>query len=331
MHAHVEDCATTCRSYREQGRLAEAQAVLRAGLATTPDDVRLLVEQVLLDNANDHMRQRQTDARAAAREHPAVEIVVCVHNALTETMACLEAVCAKTRPPYFMTIVDDASAPEVGNALKVFAAAHPQVCVITNPSNLGYSKSANRGMKVARADWIVLLNSDAIVTTGWLEGLFEGAFADDAVAAVGPLSNAASVQTIPAVKTVPEDMADLVRRVSKKRHPKMAFLSGFCALISKEAMKTIGYLDEVNFPDYGVDGNMSLALLKAGYRIVVADDVYVHHASAASFGKGERRDRMIAEARGRLKSIWPGYDFGVIERAASLQLDEIKQEISRAC
>src|ERR1700686_3050308 len=145
----VEAFAAACRSYREQGRLAEAQATLREGLALHPSDVRLLVEQVLLDNAEDGKRDGQLNAVSPMREKPSVEIIVCVHNALDATKTCLDSICAKTPLPYFLTIVDDASAPEVGDDLNAFAATHSEARVLSNPTNIGYSKSANRGIKAA--------------------------------------------------------------------------------------------------------------------------------------------------------------------------------------
>jgi hypothetical protein len=68
------------RSYREEGRLAEAQAKLREGLALHPSDVRLLIEQVLLDNAEDGKPAGQSDALSPIREYSSV--FVCVHNAV---------------------------------------------------------------------------------------------------------------------------------------------------------------------------------------------------------------------------------------------------------
>ena len=305
MNTRIEAFVARCRLNREEGRLAEAQATLHEGLALHPGDVRLLVEQVLLDNAEDGKRNRQLAALSRMREYPSVEIIVCVYNALDVTKTCLDSIRAKTTLPYFLTIVDDASAAEVRDYLKAFAAVHDEARVLSNPTNIGYSKSANRGIKAARADWIVLLNSDAIVTAGWLEGLMDCALTDDAVAAAGPLSNAASIQTIVngdlLSAAAPETTAALVKRLSKRRYPKVAFICGFCVLVSKAALEMIGYLDEANFSDYGVDGNMSLALLAAGYKLSVADDIYVHHVGAATFGKGEKRERMISEARAKLE------------------------------
>ena len=54
----AETIATLCRTYREEGSLADAQAALRQGLAAHPRDVRLLVERVLLDNLSEQQQGR---------------------------------------------------------------------------------------------------------------------------------------------------------------------------------------------------------------------------------------------------------------------------------
>jgi GT2 family glycosyltransferase len=321
------------QSLREQGRLVEAKAALSEGRALYPDDVPLLIELVRLHNVEDAEFEGRSDVSALETERPSVDIIVCVHNALDEIRKCLESISAKTPAPYFLTIIDDGSEPDVGRYLNAFANAHDEARVFTNVENIGYARSANRGIRAARGDWIVLLNSDAIVTTGWLQGLLDCALTDKKIAGVGPLSNAASIQTIRAARrlpaaTAPETMAGLVRRISKKRYPKVPFLSGFCTLLSMSALTEIGYLDETTFSGYGIDDDMSLRLLKAGYKLCIADDVYVHHLSAASFGKGDKRDRLIAEAREKLKARWPGYNFDLIKEAAAFALNEIKTEIT---
>jgi hypothetical protein len=105
-------------------------------------------------------------------------------------------------------------------------------------------------------------------------------------------------------------------------------LTGFCTLVSLPALKEIGLLDAANFPGYLVDVDMCLRLLSAGYKLRVAEDVYVHHGSAASFGKGEKRDRLIAEGRQRLEEVWPGCDRKALHDAVDSSLKDIKKAIS---
>jgi GT2 family glycosyltransferase len=323
--------ATLCRKYREEGSLVDAQATLREGLTAHPNDVRLLVERVLLDNLSDQGERVHIEPE---RPTPSVEIIVCVHNALDDMKRCLDSILSKTTLPYSLIIVDDASTVDVRDFLNNFAESHQHVRLILNDKNLGYTKSSNRGLKAARADWVVLLNSDAIVTTSWLEGLINCALSDDAIAAVGPLSNAAALQTIavtnnPSVAGEPEQVAEVVRLVSTKRYPRVPFLTGFCTLISLPALAAINYLNEADFPDYVVDVDMCLRLLRAGHKICVAENAYVHHASAASFGKGDKRDRLIAQGRQRLEELWPGFDREMIGSTINSALGDIKKAVSK--
>ena len=48
--------------------------------------------------------------------------------------------------------------------------------IISNDTNLGYTKTINLGINISNNDDVVLLNSDTIVSPGWLEGLVNTAF-----------------------------------------------------------------------------------------------------------------------------------------------------------
>lgn len=167
----------------------------------------------------------------------------------------------------------------------------------------GYTKAANKGLKVSTADYAILLNSDTIVTNGWLEKIIECGESNDKIGIIGPLSNAASYQSVPkrrdnkgdwATNPIPEelnidDIAKIVEKVSKKQFPLVPVINGFCFAIKKEVINTIGYLDEENFPyGYGEENDYCIRALDAGYFCAVADQAYVYHAKSKSFGHQKR-------------------------------------------
>jgi O-antigen biosynthesis protein len=45
------------------------------------------------------------------------------------------------------------------------------VTVIRNTTNLGFPAAINQGLRVARGEYLVLLNNDVVVTDGWLDQL----------------------------------------------------------------------------------------------------------------------------------------------------------------
>jgi GT2 family glycosyltransferase len=146
-----------------------------------------------------------------------------------------------------------------------------------------------------------MLNSDTIVTEHWLSRLHDGLMRAGPKAMIaGPLSNAASYQSIPLVKDggkwhvnpLPAglDVDTLGREVSTQaaslcpESVPMAVLNGFCFMVKRELLETIGGFDEVHFPrGYGEEVDLSLRAYEAGYTSVVIPSVYVFHRKTSSF------------------------------------------------
>lgn len=333
-----EAYAGLVRSWRNAGDLEGADVILRDALSKFPRDVRLLTEGAVLNN---YRQPDHTCGAARLRSPlPPVEIVVCVYNALDETTACLEALRARTKDDQFVTLVDDASKPDVRDLLERFVSQGKNWRLLTNDSNQGYTKSANRGLKAARADWAVLLNSDTQVTEGWLDGLLRCALSDPGIRAVGPLSNSATFQSLPLGVCEPGDgsppqsealerVAEDVRKASHSTFPKVPMLNGFCLMLHKPSLEEVGYLDETSFPrGYGEENDLCLRLVVRGHMLAIADDVFVYHARSASFGLDQRR-ALTGNAVETLKRLWPGYSYKyiweVIEELPALR--ELKSSV----
>ncbi|MGZ8406877.1 MAG: glycosyltransferase family 2 protein [Caulobacteraceae bacterium] len=252
-----------------------------------------------------------------------VEVVVCVHDAADETLACLGSMVGASSIPHTVRIIDDGSGEDARRRLAGFVADKPWMRLVTNPANLGYTASANLGIRGSDADWVVLLNSDTIVTPGWLEGLLECAASDPNIALVGPVSNAASWQSVPELKDragrwktsmlppgwTPARMAEFVRGAAAKAFPRVPLLNGFCTLIRRDAFVALGGFNEAAFPrGYGEENDLCVRAAKAGYGLAVADHVYVYHAKSASFGSKQRTElqKTASEALARLH---PGLDW----------------------
>lgn len=309
--AHAE----MVRAQRNLGNVVNAQSTLQEARGKFPTDVRLLAQEAVLENyLSDTTRP---DPVRPQSQRPSAEIVVCVFNALDETKACLEAVSDRTHGAFQMTVIDDASEPQTRACLEAFVAGGPQRRLLVNEENQGYTKSANRGLRHARADWVVLLNSDAIVTEGWLEGMMDCALSDPAIRAVGPLSNAATFQSMPGVDEgdaedgphATDHIASMIRERSLRACPKVPMLNGFCLMLHKPTLEEIGYLDEASFPrGYGEENDLCLRLLMAGYKLAIADWVYVYHKRSASFSH-QTRKQLTVDAVSKLKRLWPGYSY----------------------
>ena len=255
-------------------------------------------------------RAKEANKRPSPAGLEAAEIIVCVHDALEDVHRCLESIVERTDPRHRLLIVDDASGPECRAMLDQFVAEYPAAMLLRNDRRWGYTRSANRGLRQSRADLVVLLNSDTIVTTGWLERLLECASSDRKIGIVGPLSNAAHFQSVPKrfangtwavnqlpVGWTPDDMATAISSLAPRTFPRVGVLNGFCFAITRAVIDAIGVFDEEAFPDgYGEEQDYCFRALQAGFELAVADHAYVYHAKGRSY-RPDQQDALKQASR----------------------------------
>ncbi|WP_428681729.1 glycosyltransferase family 2 protein [Reyranella sp.] len=274
-----------------------------------------------------------------------VDIVICVHNAVDETLGCLESIFRHTTIPHTVTIIDDRSNDVTREQLRRYVQGKPWIRMFENEANLGYTRSANIGISSSTAEWVVLLNSDTLVTQGWLEGMFEVVKARPNAAMIGPVSNAASWQSVPNLHDIkggwssnplPEgfshdDVGRLVRELSPQEFPEATLLNGFCTLMRRNVIAEVGYLDEVAFPmGYGEENDLCLRVRKAGYSLALADHVYVYHVKSASFGN-IRRAELSKRGTAQLLAKHPDVDIKAVQRemAELISLIELRKRLRK--
>lgn len=255
---------------------------------------------------------------AVAASEVTVDVVVCVHDALDDTRRCIEALREHTDlHRHGVVLVDDGSAEPTARYLDEVAGSLP-ARLIRHETARGYTVAASAGLAAGTGDFAVLLNSDTVVTAQWLDRMLACATEDAAVAAVGPLSNAASWQSIPRLRddsgqwadnplpasATPDDVATALHAGSgEPLWPDVRLLNGFCYLVRRRAYESIGGLDTQHFPrGYGEEDDLSLRLVSDGWRLRVSDDAYVHHAKSRSF-TAVGRQQIVATARQTLQDL----------------------------
>ncbi|NJD60320.1 MAG: hypothetical protein C3F13_17370 [Anaerolineales bacterium] len=256
-----------------------------------------------------------------------VDIIICVHNALKDVQHCLASLFENTTQPYHLILVDDGSDSPTAQYLHEFSEAHPAL-LLRSDTATGYPSAANRGMQASTAEFVVLLNSDTILTPAWLDRLATCIQTDPAIGMVGPLSNTASWQSVPRIEDdgdwasnplpaglSPAGMSDLVASKSARLYPDMPLLNGFCLMIRRKLLDQVGYFDDVGFSQgYGEEDDLVLRARKQGWKMALADDVYIYHAQSKSYSTekrialAERAQKVLREKHGE-KIIAQGVKF----------------------
>ncbi len=230
-------------------------------------------------------------------------VIVPVYDGRPQALACLRSVVRHapgTATAFDLLVIDDASPdPELGPALEALVADAADACpstsvrLVRNPENLGFVGTVNRGFELTSGD-VVLLNADTVVTAGWLDRMVDAAAGDD-VATVTPLSNEASICTLPTsvieafdlLGDEPriDDCATFVAAQTAGLRPEVITGVGYCMYVNRAAWERCGPFDQAAYGrGYGEEVDFCLRAGRLGMRHLVEDATYVHHHGGVSFG-----------------------------------------------
>lgn len=234
-------------------------------------------------------KPKPVKANPSGKQTDLVSIVILTFNQLEYTKKCLGSIEMNTPKPYELILVDNASSDGTPNYLREYAKNHERVMLILNEENKGFAGGNNQGISQAKGKYILLLNNDVVVTEHWLERLLSHMERHPDVGMVGPMSNAISgpqlVQDVPYGDSM-NAMQTFARSFAASNYGKttdMLRLVGFCLLIRKEVFNLIGGLDE----NYGngnyEDDDICLRSYIAGFRNIIARDVFIHHYGGMTF------------------------------------------------
>jgi GT2 family glycosyltransferase len=242
---------------------------------------------------------------------PTTSIVVVTCNGLPYTKMCLASLFGPGwRAGDEVIVVDNASSDGTPAFLRELEQRNPCVRAIFNLENRGFAAANNQGLALARGQILILLNNDTLTPGGWRDGL-AGWLADPAIGLVGPVTNRTCNEAqIDAPYRTLEEMERFARDYVRQHRGQgldLPMLAMFCLALRREVYEKVGPLDE----SFGVgmfeDDDYARRASQAGYRVVCAEDVFVHHFGQASLGElcasGEY-DRLLAANRRRFEEKW---------------------------
>jgi GT2 family glycosyltransferase len=247
---------------------------------------------------------------------PATAIVVPIYNSPALVQRCITAVLRWTNGAACLILIDDASSDAQINTLLAGYEGRPDVIVQRNAQNLGYTRSTNLGIELAGDADVVLLNSDTEVGPRWLDGLRQAAYSDDSIGTVTAVSDNAGAFSVPELEqacpipsrwSLPMTQRAILQNAGGCL-PELPTGNGFCMFVKRAMLDRVGVLDAAAFPSgYGEENDLCQRAEHAGFRHVIAGNVFVHHERSASFGEA-RRAALGAQGMQVLRSRYPDYE-----------------------
>ncbi|MBP3040858.1 glycosyltransferase [Bacillaceae bacterium Marseille-Q3522] len=243
---------------------------------------------------------------------PTADILVPIYNSYEETKNCIESILQHTAAgTYQLYLLDDHSPdPEIEKLTSYYAEKYKHIFSIRNEKNLGFPANVNNGFRQSANDAVVL-NSDTLVTDGWLQALAETAYSQEAIAAVNPMSNYGSIAALPTQNMELNNLCsfqELTAAFQSCKEPgflEFPTLIGFCMYIKRTALAAVGYFDAETFQrGYGEETDWCQRARRRGLKLVVAKGAYVHHIGAVSFGS--EKEALRRKAGIILEQRYPG-------------------------
>lgn len=211
---------------------------------------------------------------------PLVSVIIPAWNGSEHLEACLTALQTQTYSPLEVIVVDNASSDESADLVERL---FPNVKLIINSQNLGFSGGCNTGLRVAQGDILILLNQDTIVEPEWAGALVEvfeadltigiaggkAFYPDDTIQHAGGYVDKQGSGHHYGHGEPDNGQFDQIRDVD--------FVTGATLAISRQAFNKIGPLDERFTPAYFEDVDWCYRAKLAGFRTVYVPNARLMH------------------------------------------------------
>lgn len=265
-----------------------------------------------------------------------LSIVIISFNTKRIILDCLRSIyatAADLNPE--VIVIDNAS---TDGSLQAIKQQFPQVKLIQNKTNLGFTQANNQGIKASRGEYIMLLNSDTLVKPGAIQKLIK--FMDNhsrvGIAAPQLLNPDGSIQPnggyLPRLSNIiawmlfiddlpfikPWFWSYQLRYLPKfSRTREMGWLQGAALVLRRQTLEEVGPLDE-NIFMYGEDVEICYRTRQAGWQVMLLPQAQIIHQG---FRSGSPQKAILGEYQG-LKYIFqkhkPAWELPVIRLSLKL-------------
>lgn len=226
------------------------------------------------------------------RTAPWVSIITINYNQTATTCAFLESARHLTYPNYEIIVVDNASVENPDEPIN--RGQFPNVRIIRNEKNLGFTGGNNVGIAAATGDYLFIVNNDTELTPGLIERLLEPFQADERVGVTCPkiryFHRPDMIQYAgyhPLNKLTGQTGAVGTNEVDRGQYDQSGptcFAHGCAMMVKREVIEQVGRFAE-RFFLYYEELDWSQRIQKAGYLIYYQATALIYHKESVSVGK----------------------------------------------
>jgi len=251
------------------------------------DSLNDLKQQLAEDEKN--VKKLISDREAFKKENSRVLIAVLNFNGQEMLESFLPAMSFSSKNEETdILVIDNNSADDSISYVKEW---HPEVAVKKLTKNYGFAGGYNKGLKYENAEYFIFLNSDVLVTEGWLDPIIKMMDDDKTIGVVQPivlsLENKNMFEYAGAAGgyldflaypfcrgRIFETLEENANQYSDSRE--IFWASGAAMVVRKKVFENLGAFDETYFA-HQEEIDFCWRARRAGYKVMVCGDSKIYH------------------------------------------------------
>ncbi|HTC00463.1 MAG TPA: glycosyltransferase [Ferruginibacter sp.] len=238
-----------------------------------------------------------------------------------DTLTTVKEAMKNAQKPSEIIIVDDYS---TDNSIAYLEENYPEITIVKMPSNKGFSFCANVGVKTAKYDKVLLLNSDVKLSPDYFQHQYKYFDKEDTFGVMGRIigwddeliQDGAKYPSFHGAKIKTSGNYILRDKMIMRGGLYSMYLSGANAFVDKEKFIAIGGFNEAFSPFYIEDYELSLRAWRLGFKCYYDFESVCQHKTSTSINKSNKksfvdiiynRNKMILHAlhlQGARKLLW---------------------------
>ena len=118
-----------------------------------------------------HRKHGPRELQMRVNNAPLVSLIIPVYNSEKYIHRCLNSVLSQSYTNFEVICIDDGSSDNSGSILDAYQAQNPGKFVVKHQANAGIAVTRNKGIEVAKGDYIAFIDNDDWIDANWLETL----------------------------------------------------------------------------------------------------------------------------------------------------------------